>query len=392
MINRSGVLGVALACALGASSAFAAHPGFYVGAGAGESTAKDKLDAFSGPVDIGRIELDKNETAYKGFVGYNFLPWLGVEAGYTSLGQPSNSETFPLVAPPLNGPTSVELETDLSAWQGFVVGTLPLGPVDIFGKIGWANLSSDSELKIDAPFADPGTPTSFKNSNGNDDSMAVYGGGAAINFGHWAIRAEYEQYDADHLDDLYVVTGSLIYRFFEEKKPTPVAAPAPAPTPPPKPAPVVAAKCPDGDNDGVCDAADQCPTTPAGARVGPGGCDCDYTLQLQFALNSAELTAADKAEIDKIIPVLKNPKVGFIAGEIDGYTDSTGEAAYNLGLSQRRADSVAAYAKSQGVTLGDRFVTHGYGEDYPVASNDTTEGRAQNRRVVLRRTDCGPAH
>jgi hypothetical protein len=43
-------------------------------------------------------------------------------------------------------------------------------------------------------------------------------------------------------------------------------------------------------------------------RVGPGGCDCDYTLQLQFAHNSAELTASDKAQIDRIIPVLKNPK------------------------------------------------------------------------------------
>ena len=49
-------------------------------------------------------------------------------------------------------------------------------------------------------------------------------------------------------------------------------------------------------------------------------------------------------------------------------------------------------AAAQGVNLGDRFVVNGYGEAYPVASNDTKEGRAQNRRVVLRRTDCGPAH
>ena len=93
-----------------------------------------------------------------------------------------------------------------------------------------------------------------------------------------------------------------------------------------------------------------------------------------------------------IIPVLKNPKVAFIAGEVDGYTDSTGEEAYNVGLSKRRAQAVADYVKSQGVNLGDRFAVNGYGEAYPVASNDTAEGRAQNRRVVLRRTDCGPAH
>jgi outer membrane protein OmpA-like peptidoglycan-associated protein len=173
------------------------------------------------------------------------------------------------------------------------------------------------------------------------------------------------------------------------------APPPPAPVAKPKPAPVVAAapaKCPDSDHDGVCDATDQCPNTPAGARVGTSGCDCDYVLTLDFPFNSAELHADDKAKIDAIIPVLKNPKVAFIAGEVDGYTDNTGEAAYNVGLSKRRAQAVVDYVKSQGVNLGDRFVVNGYGEAYPVASNDTKEGRAQNRRVVLRRTDCGPAH
>ncbi len=222
--------------------------------------------------------------------------------------------------------------------------------------------------------------------------MMAYGAGAMYNFGHWAIRAEYEAYDVDKLDDLYAVTGSLQYTFFREKeKPAPVVATTPAPAP--KPAPAAApAKCPDGDRDGVCDASDQCPNTPAGAKVGPGGCDCDYNLALEFAFNSATLSAGDKAKIDEIIPVLKNPKVGFIAGEVDGYTDSTGDDKYNLDLSKRRAQSVADYVKSQGVNLGDRFVLNGYGEAHPVASNDTAEGRAQNRRVVLRRTDCGPAH
>ncbi len=112
---------------------------------------------------------------------------------------------------------------------------------------------------------------------------------------------------------------------------------------------------------------------------------------MEFKFDSAELSAADKTKIDAIIPVLKNPKVGFILGEVDGYTDSTGDEKYNMDLSKRRAQSVAEYVKSQGVALGDRFGINGYGEANPVASNDTAEGRAQNRRVVLRRTDCGPA-
>src|SRR4029077_7725258 len=119
MVNRTMILGSALAFALGTRSAFAALEGFYIGEGAGETTAKDDLNFGFGSTDIEKIELDKNETAYKGFVGYNFLPWLGVEAAYPSLAQPSKSKNF-LVVPPINA-SSAELETDLSAWQGFVV-------------------------------------------------------------------------------------------------------------------------------------------------------------------------------------------------------------------------------------------------------------------------------
>lgn len=215
----------------------------------------------------------------------------------------------------------------------------------------------------------------------------------ALRFGYKKLHYEFEE-NSDKLDvDFSGAFLGVGWTFPERKEPV-AAAPAAAPAPAAKPAPVAAApaKCPDADHDGVCDAADQCPNTPAGARVGPGGCDCDYTLSLEFAVNSAELSAADKAKIDAIIPVLKNPKVAFIAGEVDGYTDSTGEEAYNVDLSKRRAQAVVDYVKSQGVNLGDRFVVRGFGEAYPVASNDTKEGRAQNRRVVLRRTDCGPAH
>jgi len=144
--------------------------------------------------------------------------------------------------------------------------------------------------------------------------------------------------------------------------------------------------------DGVCDTADQCPDTKAGTRIGPAGCNCDYTLQTHFANDSANLVdAADKAELDRLAAVMTNPKLQFVAGEIDGYTDNVGDAAYNEKLSKERADAVATYLKSKGVVLGDRFTTKGYGAADPIADNSTEEGRAQNRRVTIRRTDCGPA-
>jgi len=130
----------------------------------------------------------------------------------------------------------------------------------------------------------------------------------------------------------------------------------------------------------------------AGTRVGPAGYNCDYTLQTHFANDSANLVdAADKAELDRLAAVMTNPKLQFVAGEIDGYTDNVGDAAYNEKLSKERAEAVANYLKSKGVVLGDRFTTKGFGAADPIADNNTEEGRAKNRRVTIRRTDCGPA-
>ena len=72
----------------------------------------------------------------------------------------------------------------------------------------------------------------------------------------------------------------------------------------------------------------------------------------------------------------------------DGVPDSTGGKAMNQKLSERRAKSVADYLASHGIS-GGRVTTVGFGESKPVDSNSTKEGRAHNRRVVIRRTDCG---
>lgn len=76
---------------------------------------------------------------------------------------------------------------------------------------------------------------------------------------------------------------------------------------------------------------------------------------------------------------------GSVGVEIAGHTDEQGDAAYNQGLSQRRADAVRSYLTSKGVDAS-RLSGAGYGETQPVADNTTSEGRAQNRRVELRVT------
>ena len=99
---------------------------------------------------------------------------------------------------------------------------------------------------------------------------------------------------------------------------------------------------------------------------------------VRFDLNKATLTPQAKANLNKLIPVFNSyPDTNI---EIFGYTDSTGKADYNLTLSQKRAESVKAYLISKGLAAS-RFKTSGFGIADPIASNDTKEGQAQNRRV-----------
>ncbi len=102
---------------------------------------------------------------------------------------------------------------------------------------------------------------------------------------------------------------------------------------------------------------------------------------VHFETNSAELTPASAAILDRVVETLKkHPKIRV---EVAAHTDSRGSAAYNQALSERRAKSVMDYLVSHGVDAS-RLSAHGYGESQPVASNATPEGRAKNRRVELR--------
>ena len=99
-----------------------------------------------------------------------------------------------------------------------------------------------------------------------------------------------------------------------------------------------------------------------------------------FALNSSKLNPQFDAVLDKLAATLVEYNQTVI--QIAGHTDSTGSHAYNMKLSLERADSVKAYLVGRGVPAA-RLVTVGAGPDYPIASNATEEGRAENRRVEI---------
>jgi outer membrane protein OmpA-like peptidoglycan-associated protein len=100
-----------------------------------------------------------------------------------------------------------------------------------------------------------------------------------------------------------------------------------------------------------------------------------------FAYDSATVQPQFQATLDQVAQVLSQYNETYI--DIYGHTDSTGSDAYNQQLSERRAESVAAYLESRGVQSA-RVGTRGFGETQPIAPNDTEEGRAANRRVEIR--------
>ena len=179
-----------------------------------------------------------------------------------------------------------------------------------------------------------------------------------------------------------VVFGiGLQLSFGNPTRPAPVvAAPAPAPEPAPIPREVVAVPPPPEP----CHA-------PAGFQVDANCRIIEQTIVVRavdFEFNSTQLTAPAQRTLDEVAAaLLTQPELNV---EIQGHTDSIGSDAYNLNLSQRRAQSVKAYLVGRG--LNETALTaKGYGKAKPIAGNDTAEGRAQNRRVAFEVTN-GLAH
>jgi outer membrane protein OmpA-like peptidoglycan-associated protein len=112
-------------------------------------------------------------------------------------------------------------------------------------------------------------------------------------------------------------------------------------------------------------------------RVGEG-INVEFTEKILFDFSKAELGTTSKSSLDKLIVILtKYPDTNI---EIQGHTDARGADEYNMALSERRATAVVNYLKQQGV-VSTRITPKPFGESAPIATNDTEEGRAQNRRV-----------
>jgi len=161
--------------------------------------------------------------------------------------------------------------------------------------------------------------------------------------------------------------------------PKPVAPVAVAETPAPLPVEGGCATL-DGDQDGVNDCVDKCPTTLPGAQVSIVGC---WIVDVKFANDSAVIPTEYFAGLDNTAKMIQeHPGMPI---EIQGHTSKTGGFQHNMKLSERRAIAVKKYLVGDADVPG--ITTHGYGWTQPIDTNDTEEGRANNRRVQLQVAD-----
>lgn len=180
--------------------------------------------------------------------------------------------------------------------------------------------------------------------------------------------------ETDHGDNNLSYNFGLSVPFGEVAKAAPVVA---------KPAPVVEKVVPveapkDSDADGVIDSLDECPNTMAKAKVDSVGCMTLVNLNINFDTNKSDIKDSYNSRIAEFAKMMNaNPK---LKATIGAHTDSVGSDAYNQKLSERRAASTVEALKALKVDAS-KIKAVGYGETKPVASNNTVEGKAENRRV-----------
>jgi hypothetical protein len=166
-------------------AAQAADNGIYIGAGAGQS----QVEASEGVPEIGSVDFDADATAYKVILGWRPLDWLAVEGNYLDLGSADDDVL------------GTEIESDIDGLSLSVLGFLPVGPVDLFARVGV--LDWDAELS--AP--------DFDLRSKDDGTDLAYGVGAQFRVWSLSLRAEYERFEISDIDKLDMLSIGVTWTF-----------------------------------------------------------------------------------------------------------------------------------------------------------------------------------
>ncbi len=322
--------------------------GWYLGAGGGPARAtiaKDEIiaDLADSGYQTSVFRFDDRDFGYKLFAGYKFNQHIALEGGYFNLGKFNYTAT--------TVPTGTKMgELDFRGWNLDLIGSLPLTErSSLFARIGAHNSKSTVDFS--------GTGAVNVLTPHFEKRSTHYKVGAGYQYqvnDAVALRLEVERYRMDdavgNRGDIDLYSVSVLYRFGGTSH-------APA-----RQVPV---------------AAEPAPTAPAPAIVDTVRYCSELDIQFEIAKN--DIQRVNHEHMLVLATFLdKYPETRAV---IEGHTDSVGNDADNLRLSQQRAQSVVDYLRSEHDIDGDRLTAVGYGETRPIADNDTDTGKQANRRI-----------
>ena len=327
-------LAIAVSC-LGATVALADAGQFYIAPG---------LQKMNYDAEVG---LD-NDLGYVIGIGYDFTSRLSAEFSVMDL----------------NPETKAKRELDQDLWK-----------IDVLYGL-------DFDLGRFKPFVVSGLGNS--NIDGENDSIWDIGAGLRLPLNErWTWRTSIRNYYAlgrDFEDQDFGIDTTLVYRFGGSRKSMASS------NEPPREGIQEVVEVADADRDGVPDANDLCSDTPRSYAVDKDGCPiaieevARVELLVNFDFDRSEVKEQYLPEIERVARFMEQYPDRVV--ELEGHTDSRGTDAYNLGLSQRRAEAVMAELVGRFGISPSRVSAKGFGESQPIGSNDSAQGRAENRRVI----------
>lgn len=342
-------LGLAIMTLLATPLAIAADEGWYLGGAIGQTTADlNYSSAHRSVLPAGAryygIHNDNHDEGFKVFGGYQFNSYFAIEGGYFDLGDYG----FAANAAP-SGFSSGNFAVD--GWNLDLVGTLPLtAKLDLLGRAGFNYADTVTHLQGSGSI-----PASSPKIHETDDNFKLGVGLQYALTDNLDLRLEAERYHLDepikHKGNVDLVSLGLVYRFGAKPvarvaatppPPAPVARVAPpAPTPAPTPTP-----------------------TPAPVRV-------VFSADSLFDFDQSTVKPNGRQELDRFIADLNGVSYDLIT--VTGHTDRIGARAYNLNLSQRRADAVKSYLVQTGGLPAAKITARGVnGDDSVIAPNACT--------------------
>lgn len=168
--------------------------GFIIGGNIGGSS----LEVRDFNDELGDLRFSGGGTAYKLFAGFRFLNFLAVEAGYVDLGDPNDVVGA-------SGDDPIDVQIGLKGWDAFAVGLLPIGPVDLFAKVGLVSWDTDICARL--------ILTDVVDTDSDSGTDAAYGIGVALRLGKVTIRAEGEQFKIADADNVYMLPVGATFSF-----------------------------------------------------------------------------------------------------------------------------------------------------------------------------------